>query len=168
MIIRCLYAMVFLACAVPINAENAETATPTSSTEAPAPFPSLSPSATKYVGQASTGEQTSSAPASVSYHKQWRHAHNRRRVKLHRANNMKPSLLKWSSDLETSAQLYAEKLLTLDGCQIMHGYQGDSYGGENIASNWGAGSSRTPEEILVAWWDEEENLPFGENGHYTQ
>lgn len=44
---------------------------------------------------------------------------------------------------------------------------------ENVAANWGYGSylysrSRTPEEVLQAWFEDEMGRPYGANGHFTQ
>ena len=44
---------------------------------------------------------------------------------------------------------------------------------ENLAANWGYGTyeytrTRTPTEVLQAWFEDEMNRPFGANGHFTQ
>jgi hypothetical protein len=76
--------------------------------------------------------------------------------------------LTWSSVLANSAQRYAEKLAasTRSTCYIAHGYQGDSYGGENIAANWGSSeyNFESPEAVLTRWFEDEADLPWPENG----
>jgi hypothetical protein len=57
----------------------------------------------------------------------------------------------------------------MDGCVIRHGYQGDSYGGENLAANWkNSSQSPSPDEVLTKWFDEEANSTWPENSHYSQ
>jgi uncharacterized protein YkwD len=106
--------------------------------------------------------------------KQWLDGHNSRRSKYFAKNGLSAKNLKWSTTLEKSAQNNAIKLLELGGdtkCTIVHGYKGDNYGGENIASNWGISVSTvsaSPEEVLDGWFDKEIVLPYGANGHATQ
>jgi hypothetical protein len=52
-------------------------------------------------------------------------------------------------------------------CVIQHGYQGDDYGGENLAANWGT-SKFSAEQVITTWYDDELSLPYGQNGHLTQ
>jgi hypothetical protein len=105
---------------------------------------------------------------------QWLHGHNTRRTRFYSQNSKGPLDLKWANSLKQSAQNYANQLIQIGGstkCHIEHGYNGDNYGGENLAANWGTGSSvaaRTPEEVMTAWYDEEINLPYGQKGHATQ
>ena len=51
---------------------------------------------------------------------------------------------------------------------MSHGYQGDSYGGENLAANWGCGGRRPPANILFRWVEKEESYGYPQNGHLTQ
>jgi uncharacterized protein YkwD len=95
----------------------------------------------------------------------WLAAHNTRRMKRHNGDYVP---LQWSNSIKASAQSYANKLISKSGCAISHGYQGDSYGGENLASNWGGGGQRHPDNILTRWVENEENLSFYQNLHFTQ
>lgn len=93
----------------------------------------------------------------------WEDAHNNRRATLHN------SKVQWNWELANSAQNYAAKLSTISGCNIEHGYQDDSYGGENLAASWGGSNEApSPESVLSTWFDEEKNLEYPDNGHYTQ
>ena len=80
--------------------------------------------------------------------------------------------LKWSNSLKNSAQNYANRLIQIGGgddCRIQHGYQGDSFGGENLALLVGTGTTgSSPDQVLRMWYDDEINRPFGQNGHATQ
>lgn len=111
-------------------------------------------------------------PASGSVEDQWLEKHNSRRTQFYAQRDKGPLDLKWAPSLASSAQAYANKLIGASGCQIAHNYQGDSYGGENLAANWGSGrfaKSRTIEEVMRAWYDDEINLPsLGQKGHATQ
>jgi Cysteine-rich secretory protein family len=104
----------------------------------------------------------------------WLNGHNTRRKNYFAQNSLGPKDLKWSETLKNSAQQYANRLLELGGdnkCVIQHGYDGDEYGGENLHTNWGTSISTvsaSPDEVLNGWFDEEINLPFGQNGHATQ
>jgi hypothetical protein len=104
----------------------------------------------------------------------WLNGHNDRRRKYFADNGLGPKDLKWSQSLEKSAQNYANRLLELGGdskCVIQHGYDGDEYGGENLHTNWGTSISTvsaSPDEVLNGWYDEEINLPYGQNAHATQ
>ena len=74
--------------------------------------------------------------------------------------------LKWSTTIANSAQAYANKLIAISGCVIQHGYQGDSYGGENLAANYGSGATApTPDSVLTRWT---ENEASSVGGHFTQ
>ena len=74
--------------------------------------------------------------------------------------------LKWSTSVANSAQAYANKLIAISGCVIQHGYQGDSYGGENLAANYGSGATApTPDSVLTRWT---ENEASSVGGHFTQ
>lgn len=100
----------------------------------------------------------------------WLHAHNTRREALYAQHNVSRKDLKWSANLAASAQNYSELLLTLPGCTIEHGYLGNHYGGENIAMTWDTGIAVTvlPELVLQAWFDNEANMPYGQNWHWSQ
>jgi hypothetical protein len=100
---------------------------------------------------------------------QWINAHNKRRRQFHSQNRMSYRPLQWSSKLANSAAGYARRLATIPGCKIRHGYQGDSYGGENIASDWGGKFDfQPPEQVLYRWYENEANDPWPQNGHRTQ
>eukprot|EP00546_Thalassionema_frauenfeldii_P010015 CAMPEP_0178925124 /NCGR_PEP_ID=MMETSP0786-20121207/17726_1 /TAXON_ID=186022 /ORGANISM="Thalassionema frauenfeldii, Strain CCMP 1798" /LENGTH=866 /DNA_ID=CAMNT_0020599947 /DNA_START=26 /DNA_END=2622 /DNA_ORIENTATION=+ len=94
---------------------------------------------------------------------QWLYEHNSRREAFY---NLFPESygvtnvpLLWSADVAQSAQNYANMLIGQEGCTIQHGLNGDRYGGENLAMNWGTfGLERTPAEILNAWYDDEIDL----------
>ena len=101
---------------------------------------------------------------------QWLNGHNSRRAKWFSQNGKSRLDLKWSNRIKQSAQQYANKLIAIGGssdCQIQHGYQGDDYGGENLAANWGPVSS-TPDEVMKGWYEDEISLSFGNNLHATQ
>jgi len=115
----------------------------------------------------SNGSIGGSSGGGGSLQTQWLQAHNRRREKFHRQKGKNPVMLEWSTDLERSAQSYANKLLQANGCSELHGYKGDEYGGENLAANWGRGMpARTPEEVVYAWWDKEVSLPYGQKKYH--
>ena len=99
---------------------------------------------------------------------EWLVAHNKRREKFHAKYGVTYTPLMWSSDLETSAQEYAEKLATIPGCVTVGGYEEDSYGGENLAANWGSNAPRTPDQVLKYWADDEEPLGYEKFKHFTQ
>jgi Cysteine-rich secretory protein family len=105
---------------------------------------------------------------------EWLSGHNTRRTQFFAKYGKGPLDLKLSYAIKNSAQNYANKLIQLGGgsdCQIQHGYQGDDYGGENLAASWGYGSGispPTPEQVLNGWFDQEIGLPYGQNGHATQ
>jgi Cysteine-rich secretory protein family len=105
---------------------------------------------------------------------QWLNGHNSRRTKYYANNGLGPKNLKWSSTLKASAQRYANKLIDLGGndrCVIQHGFQGDDFGGENLHTNWGtsvSSVSASPDDVLTSWFEEEIDLPYGQNGHATQ
>jgi len=102
----------------------------------------------------------------------WLLAHNWRRSQFHTSYGKDPKMLKWSDSIAESAQNYANLLSSVDGCFIQHGYQGDSYGGENLYAQWTSNPSSgppPPEHVMTRWWDSEVNLGFGNgNGHFTQ
>jgi Cysteine-rich secretory protein family len=105
---------------------------------------------------------------------EWLKEHNDRR-RLFYSTYRKDSLdLKWSESLRASAQNYANQLINVGGmdeCFIEHGYNGDSYGGENLGALWGFGSplpSYNPADALRGWFDNQINLPYGQKGHATQ
>lgn len=98
----------------------------------------------------------------------WVQAHNTRRQRIHGQLGKSYKPLSWSAKLASSAQGYANRLasITWSDCHIQHGYQGDSFGGENIASNWGSSSLNfeSPEAVLTRWFENEENLDWPANG----
>eukprot|EP00873_Tetraselmis_striata_P040020 jgi/Tetstr1/460284/TSEL_005584.t1 len=121
-----------------------------------------------FVDGAGADAAPSPAPASDN---QWLIEHNARRQKYHTRFGRSYVPLKWSVDLARSSQNYANKLIRIPGCEIQHGYQGDSYGGENLASRFSSSSdllSHSADDVLTAWAEREENLPGMEAGHYTQ
>jgi hypothetical protein len=100
---------------------------------------------------------------------QWLQGHNSCRTEFYKEHNKGSLDLKWTDSLKESSQNYANKLIQIGGskgCKIQHGYDGDVYGGENIAATIGA--ARTPEEIMTAWYYNEIELPYGQKGHATQ
>jgi hypothetical protein len=105
---------------------------------------------------------------------EWLKEHNDRRKVFYSRYGKDPLDLKWSESLRASALNYANQLITIGGgddCFIEHGYNGDSYGGENLAAFWGFGSSLpsyNPADVLRDWFDNQINLPFGKNMHATQ
>ena len=99
---------------------------------------------------------------------EWLNAHNEKRDIYHSRYNVNYVPLKWSQDLAESALVYANKLVARNECTISHKYQGDSYGGENLAANWGSGGRRPPANILFRWVDSEESYGYPQNGHLTQ
>lgn len=93
---------------------------------------------------------------------EWLSEHNTRRTQFFAENGLGPLDLKWADSLAASAQNYANTLIGRSGCSISHGYNGDNYGGENLAANWGSGSyakARSIPEVMTAWYDEEMKLP---------
>jgi len=123
-------------------------------TPAPTPAPTLAPSP---------------APTATT-DGQWLQGHNNRRTQFYTENNKGSMDLKWADSLQQSAQNYANQLLQIGGstqCRIAHGHNGDTYGGENLASNRGS-VARTPEEVMTTWYDTEIGLPYGQKGHATQ
>lgn len=98
----------------------------------------------------------------------WVQAHNSRRQQIHTELGKSFKPVSWSEKLASSAQGYANRLasITWSECHIEHGYQGDSYGGENIAANWGnsAFQFESPEAVLTRWFEDEKNLPWPANG----
>jgi hypothetical protein len=78
-------------------------------------------------------------------------------------------MVEWNWELANSAQAYAAKLAAINGCTIQHGHQGDSFGGENLAANWGSSNQApSPDSVLTRWFDDEMNLDYPDNGHYSQ
>ena len=101
----------------------------------------------------------------------WLLAHNKRRTAFFTAQGATDVPMVWSTDLARSAQRYADKLIELDGCVIMHKLDGDHYGGENLYKSWAKpppSSDKTPEDACMAWFEGEEFKEFPNNGHRTQ
>ena len=127
-----------------------------------APIRLPSPVAQPVAAPVGGGGQAAAAAAA------WLSAHNTRRRAHHNSHSVSYVPLQWSSSLATSAQQYTNKLLdNFSDCHIQHNYDGDSYGGENLAATYG-GSNHSPEYILSLWYDGEEHLPYPQNGHRTQ
>jgi hypothetical protein len=105
---------------------------------------------------------------------EWLKEHNVRRKLFYSEYGKEPLDLKWSESLRASAQNYVNQLINVGGsdeCYIEHGYNGDSYGGENIGALWGFGAplpSYNPADALRGWFDNQINLPYGQKGHATQ
>jgi Cysteine-rich secretory protein family len=100
----------------------------------------------------------------------WINAHNNRRNTYHSQNGVSYVAVKWSEDLASSARSYTQRLLNgFSGCNIQHKFQGDSYGGENLAlQTTGSATSISAEAVLRLWYDGEIGLPYPQNGHLTQ
>lgn len=102
----------------------------------------------------------------------WLQAHNTRRTSFYAENGLGPKDMRWAPSLAVSAENYASKLLAMNDCQIEHGYQGDGYGGENLAANWGSGryaSPRTVTQVMTAWYDDEmHKSSLSQKYHATQ
>jgi len=112
-------------------------------------------------------------PVSLGYREQqWVDAHNSRRATIHQQFGKTFKPVEWSAKLADSAQGYADLLSTVSfsTCYIEHGYQGNSYGGENLASNWGSSDYdfESPDTVLKRWFEDEEYVPWPQNGHRTQ
>jgi hypothetical protein len=134
----------------------------------PTPSPTPSPIPPPTPSSFAPPSFTPVANAGADLTSDWLTAHNSRRTTFYQQNGLGPKDLKWSQSLASSAQSYAELLTTLSDCTIEHGYDGNHYGGENLACNWGDDVSLTPEGVMQLWFDDEQNLPFGENLHYYQ
>ena len=122
-----------------------------------------------------TGKSTGSPPASSGPSKlknEWLDAHNTRRKAFFTSHGKPDSPLRWSEDLAQSAQTYAEQLASIpDGCHIMHGYNNNKYGGENLYARSRRPTTAalpTPEDALLSWFEGEENDEFPASGHRTQ
>ena len=87
-------------------------------------------------------------------------AHNTRRWDFFNEHGQNPVLLQWDVELQENAQQWADE----SGCETSHD-PNNSIEGENLVANWGSGGARTPEQVLVAWWDEERQL--AESGSYV-
>jgi hypothetical protein len=98
----------------------------------------------------------------------WLSDHNTRRTKLYADNNLGPADLVWSTGLQAKAESYLQVLLKLDKCTIKHNLD-DWTGGENLAAAWAGakGFGRKNTDAVKAWFEGEQNLGFGKNGHYT-
>ena len=84
-------------------------------------------------------------------------SHNGKSDIYHSRYNVNYIPIKWNQDLSESALVYANKLVARNECTMSHGYQGDSYGGENLVANWGCGGRRPPANILFCWVNSEES-----------
>ena len=85
-------------------------------------------------------------------------------------------MLTWNANLAGDAQAWANALESQqsEGCAFVHD-PSDTNQGENLAKNSSTDPNalaRTPEEVLQAWWDEEEaEAEAGDLtmiGHFTQ
>ena len=119
----------------------------------PSSFPTSTPSTSPSISPVVPPTTSPTSDAN-----EWLVAHNKRREIFHAKYGVSFVPLMWSSDLETSAQAYAEKLAIIPGCVTVGGYEGDSYGGENRAANWGSDAPRTPDQVLKYWADDGEPL----------
>jgi Cysteine-rich secretory protein family len=146
-----------------------EVTTDAKATPAPTKAPTKSPT------QAATTAPTKAAADSTAVAvvvppeaTEWLTAHNTRRTALYAANNLSPMDLKWSLKTAEAAKNYLDILLALDGCSIKH-YLDDWQGGENLAAAWSGskGYGRKNTDAVKAWFEGEEKLGFGKNGHYT-
>jgi Cysteine-rich secretory protein family len=99
----------------------------------------------------------------------WLNSHNTRRKKLHEANGVSYVPLEWSDGLAASASKYGNLLASsFSDCHIEHGYQGDGMYGEILAATWGGASGPSVEAVLTGLFENEANLGYPANGHYTQ
>mmetsp|Transcript_52790 Transcript_52790/g.63621 ORF Transcript_52790/g.63621 Transcript_52790/m.63621 type:complete len:467 (-) Transcript_52790:115-1515(-) len=99
----------------------------------------------------------------------WVEAHNSRRQKYHQQYGKEYVPVKWSQSLADEAQNYADKLAST--CKFEHYKYGESYGGENLACNWKSGDiddGDNEDEVLKRWTEDEEELDWVKNGHFTQ
>ena len=99
---------------------------------------------------------------------EWILAHNSRRTALFAANNLGPMDLKWSPKTAEAAASYLALLLSRDGCAIQHKL--DAWkGGENLAAAQAStkGYGRTKTDAVKAWYEGEQDKPFGQNGHFS-
>lgn len=108
-------------------------------------------------------------PATLTPREQeWVDAHNSRRQAIHGQFGKSFKPLQWSATVAESAQGYADLLasVTSTECYIAHGYQGNSYGGENIASNYGSSAYEfeSPDAVLTRWFENEAHAPWPQNG----
>jgi len=134
-------------------------------TVAPTPIPTV----------AATVEATFNA---ASFEDDMLTAHNTRRLDLYNRfpqyDLTENAELKWANSIAESATGYANKLIARDGCSIMHGYDGDDYGGENLAATMAPFpiGHRSPENILSRWYNDEINLDtmelVGQKYHASQ
>ena len=125
------------------------------------PAPTAAP-----VTPAPTAAPVPTARPSVNFRNlNWLFSHNRRRKGLFEENGMSPKDLMWSNSLAAASKAWAEQLVG-EGCSAIR-HDTNRHGGENIAMNIGS-ASRTPNEVMTAWFEEEESLGLGRNGHYTQ
>lgn len=144
----------------------------------PSPEPSRSPSTSPSTKSSTTPSVLSTTEASsftpsvtpVGEIEQWLTEHNSRRTAFYAEHGKSPVDLKWSETIAQSAQNYANKLIAQDGCQISHLYDGDTFGGENLAANWGKyAQARSIPRLLNAWYDKQIDLPNLEQKlHATQ
>eukprot|EP00555_Chaetoceros_dichaeta_P007443 CAMPEP_0198276072 /NCGR_PEP_ID=MMETSP1447-20131203/65115_1 /TAXON_ID=420782 /ORGANISM="Chaetoceros dichaeta, Strain CCMP1751" /LENGTH=759 /DNA_ID=CAMNT_0043970991 /DNA_START=1 /DNA_END=2277 /DNA_ORIENTATION=- len=140
-----------------------EVAAPTTEATAAAAAQFATPAATQVTAQAAIPSTVNSA--------QWLNVHNTRRKAYQEAYDSSKlyTPLKWSNDLASSAQAYAQLLIDELDCSIQHGFQGNTYGGENLALKGGTSSDALePEDTLQRWTNNEANLGYSENGHFRQ
>lgn len=99
-------------------------------------------------------------------------------VSVSRANGQTPVLLTWDESVAAAAQAWADELQAQSGadqCRMHHDAKRGKQG-ENLAWNWGStatAAARTPEQVMVAWWDDEEKEALAgcathRIGHFTQ
>mmetsp|Transcript_14170 Transcript_14170/g.21833 ORF Transcript_14170/g.21833 Transcript_14170/m.21833 type:complete len:392 (-) Transcript_14170:88-1263(-) len=151
------------------------------STSAPVSMPSSTTTQLPTSSPTPVIKSSTTSPTSLptlSLNEEWLHEHNIRReafYNLFPEYNITIVPLKWSHSVAASAQNYAEQLIASSGCNIEHNYNGDSYGGENLAMNHGSGrwaKARTPAQVLTAWYNDEIDLDtmnlVGQKYHASQ
>jgi len=105
--------------------------------------------------------------AMTSRDRDWLKSHNTRREKWHKRYDQEYVPLQWSPALMRESRTWAEKLAR--DCTLVHD-QNSKYG-ENIALNYGSGGyaqMRPTENILTRFVEDEANVRYPENGHFTQ
>eukprot|EP00970_Alexandrium_tamarense_P007375 scaffold1339_cov207-Alexandrium_tamarense.AAC.29 len=98
-------------------------------------------------------------------------AHNTRRRKFHLANGVSYVPMKWSPQLASRAENWANALLNdCDATGVNH--ESSVVEGENLAKNKGSSGSYgrliDVDLIVKRWVDDEEDVPYPHNAHLTQ
>ena len=133
-------------------------------------FPAPTPPTFSFPARPSPPTFTAPTGGGGSDSQAWVNAHNTRRSLHHRQNGVSFVPIRWSNELAQSANAYTQRLLNgFSGCNIQHNFQGDSYGGENLALQvTQSASSISAENVLRLWYEDEIGLPPPQNGHLTQ